>query len=145
MNFFAAPFICIFNRIGVIPEINSCGLIYNREMPMFFLPPIENYENQLSNHLQRRVRHAALLPRCNHNFCHCWTSASAQVSGNFYWTQVYLGSDLWVWMSITERPFADLTDVTLADDDSNSIPTDDVNRANLQLMQVVPSGGQHWN
>ena len=25
--------------------------------------------------------------------------------------------------------FADLTDVTLADEDSNSIPTDDVNRA----------------
>ena len=41
-----------------------------------------------------------------------------------------LGSDLWVLMSV--RPslqdyFADLTDVTLADEDSNSIPTDDVN------------------
>ena len=141
MNFFAAPFICIFDTIGVIPEIKLCGLIYNREMPMFFLPPIENYENQLSDHLQRRVHHAALLPRCNHNFCHCWTSAPAQVSGISYRTQLYLGSDLWVRMSITERPFADLTDVTLADDDSNSIPTDDVNRANLQLMQLVANIG----
>ena len=29
--------------------------------------------------------------------------------------------------SLTPRGFADLTDVTLADEDSNSIPTDDVN------------------
>ena len=43
--------------------------------------------------------------------------------------------------------FADLTDVTLADKDSNSIPTDDVNRAFLGnvAMQVAPSDGQHWN
>ena len=41
--------------------------------------------------------------------------------------------------------FEDLTDVTLADEDSNSIPTDDVNRAILGnlTMQVAPSGGQH--
>ena len=41
--------------------------------------------------------------------------------------------------------FADLTDVTLADEDSNSIPTDDVNRAILGnlAMQVAPSGAQH--
>ena len=40
--------------------------------------------------------------------------------------------------------FADLTDVTLADEDSNSIPTDDVNRAfpGNVAMQVAPSGGQ---
>ena len=31
--------------------------------------------------------------------------------------------------SLTTRLCADLTDVTLADDDCNSIPTDDVNRA----------------
>ena len=37
-----------------------------------------------------------------------------------------LGSDLWVLISETTRGFADLTD-----DDSNSIPTDDVNRAIL--------------
>ena len=29
--------------------------------------------------------------------------------------------------SLSPRGFADLTDVTLADEDSNSIPTDDVN------------------
>ena len=49
--------------------------------------------------------------------------------------------------SLTARGFADLTDVTLADEDSNSIPTDDVNRAFLGnvAMQVAPSDGQHWN
>ena len=43
--------------------------------------------------------------------------------------------------------FADLTDVTLADEDINSIPADDVNRAILGnvAMQVVPPGGQNWN
>ena len=46
---------------------------------------------------------------------------------------------------VSDTPFADLTDVTLADDDSNSIPTDDVNRAILgnMTMHVAPSGGQH--
>ena len=62
---------------------------------------------------------------------------------SFYRTQVYLGFDLWVRVSVTNC--ADLTDVTLADDDSNSIPTDDLNRAILGnvAMQVAPSGGQH--
>ena len=56
----------------------------------------------------------------------------------------YIGPDLS--NSLTDY-FADLTDVTLADEDSNSIPTDDVNRAILSnlAMQVAPSGGQHWN
>ena len=56
-----------------------------------------------------------------------------------------LGSDLWVLMSLTERGFADLTDVTLADEDINSIPADDVNRAILGnvAMQVAPPGGQN--
>ena len=47
--------------------------------------------------------------------------------------------------SLTPRGFADLTDVTLADEDSNSIPTDDVNRAILGnvAMQVAPPGGQN--
>ena len=55
---------------------------------------------------------------------------------------------------------ADLTDVTLIDEDSNSMPTDDVNRAilgnvamqakstwwpNLKLMQVAPLVGQTSN
>ena len=40
--------------------------------------------------------------------------------------------------------FADLTDVTLADEDSNSKPADDVNRAILGnvAMQVAPPGCQ---
>ena len=42
---------------------------------------------------------------------------------------------------------ADLTDVTLADEDTNSILTDDVNMATISnvAMQVAPSGGQNWN
>ena len=56
-----------------------------------------------------------------------------------------LGSDLWVLMSVRTRGFADLTDVTLADEDSNSIPADDVNRAILDnvAMRVAPPGGQN--
>ena len=59
-----------------------------------------------------------------------------------------LGSDLWVLMSVrpsvSPRLCADLTDVTLADEDSNSILTDDVNGAFLGnvAMQVASSGGQ---
>ena len=46
---------------------------------------------------------------------------------------------------ICPRLFADLIGVTLADEDSNSIPTDDVNRAFLGnvAMQVGPSDGKH--
>ena len=60
-----------------------------------------------------------------------------------------LGSDLWVLMSVshslTPTPCADLTDVTLADKDINSIPSYDVNRAILGnvAMQVAPPGGQN--
>ena len=64
-----------------------------------------------------------------------------------------------VCLSVTQTPFADLTDVALADEDSNSIPTDDVNRAilgnvamqvaspsgQLKLMQVATLGGQTCN
>ena len=64
----------------------------------------------------------------------------------FYRTQVSLGSDLWVLISQTEGLCWDLTDVTLADEDSNSIPTSDVNRAfqSNMAMQVAPCDGQHW-
>ena len=43
------------------------------------------------------------------------------------------------------RLCADLTDVTLADEDRNSTPADYVNRAILGnvAMQVVPPGGQN--
>ena len=34
-------------------------------------------------------------------------------------THVNLGSDLRVWMWVSETPFWDLTDVTLADEDTN--------------------------
>ena len=47
--------------------------------------------------------------------------------------------------SLTTRGFADLTDVTLADEDSNSTPADDVTRASLGnvAMHVAPSGDQN--
>ena len=64
----------------------------------------------------------------------------------FYGTQVYLGSDLWVRVSLTKRGFANLTDVTLADEDTNSILTDNANRA-IQgnvAIQVTRPGGQLW-
>ena len=60
-------------------------------------------------------------------------------------------------LSLTLRPFADLTDVTLADKDTNSILTDNANRAiqgneamqvtqpGGKLIQVAPSGGQICN
>ena len=40
-----------------------------------------------------------------------------------------LGSDLWVRFSVTLRGFADLTDVTLADEDTKPILTDNAKRA----------------
>ena len=47
-------------------------------------------------------------------------------------------------MSLHPRAFADLTDVTLADEDSNSTPADYVNRAILGnvAIQVASPGGQ---
>ena len=50
-------------------------------------------------------------------------------------------------LSVTARLFTDLTDVTLADEDNNSIPTDDVKRAIIGnvAMQVAPPGGQTCN
>ena len=50
-------------------------------------------------------------------------------------------------MSLSERPFADLTDVTLAGEDTNSILTDNPNRA-IQgnvAMQVMQPDDQLWN
>ena len=50
----------------------------------------------------------------------------------FYRTQVNLGSDLWVRLSVRHKlrdVCVDLTDVTLADEDTNSILTDNANRA----------------
>ena len=71
----------------------------------------------------------------------CFTSnVTSLCVTNFYRTQVYLGSDLWV--SVFKRPFADLADATLADEDTNSILSDNANRA-IQgnvAMQVTQPG-----
>ena len=48
---------------------------------------------------------------------------------HFYRTQVDQRSDLWVRMSVTPPPLWNLTDVMLANEDTNSIPTDNANRA----------------
>ena len=47
---------------------------------------------------------------------------------HFYRTQVNLGSDLWVRMSVRDV-WLDLTDVTLADEDTNSILADNAKGA----------------
>ena len=55
----------------------------------------------------------------------------------------YPWTDQWVWVSVTVR-FTDLTDVTLADEDTNSILTDNVKRAiqGNEAMQVMQTGDQ---
>ena len=58
-----------------------------------------------------------------------------------------LGSDLCVPISVTERGLANLTDVTLADQATNSIQADNANMA-IQgnvAMKVTQSSGQLWN
>ena len=47
----------------------------------------------------------------------------------FYRTQVSLGSGLWVPVYIHPRALWNIADVTLADDDTNSMLADDANRA----------------
>ena len=61
---------------------------------------------------------------------------------HFYRTQVNLGSDSWVRLSLSEwvsNVWLDLTDVTLADEDTKSKLTDDANRAiqGNEAMQVM--------
>ena len=95
----------------------------------------------------------------------------------FYRTQVYLGSDLWVRVSLTPRRFASYTSYTIHTSytsytihtgytsytsyrlftryklfTSYRLYTEKVTVSsgaiwwpNLELMQVVPSGGQIWN
>ena len=56
-----------------------------------------------------------------------------------------MGPDLC--LSVSKTPCVDLTDVTLADKETNLILTDKVNRV-LQgnvAMQVTQPGGQPWN
>ena len=59
------------------------------------------------------------------------------------WGPIYRSGSL----SLTEPLCADLTDVTLADEDTNSILTDIANRAfqGNVAMQVTQPGGQLWN
>ena len=96
---------------------------------------------------------------------HGWWRDNHHHCGN-----IFIGpmlSDLWVLVSLTnslsERCSWNLTDVTLADEDTKSKPTDNAKRAiqgneamqvlqtgaiwrpNLQLMHVVPSGGLIFN
>ena len=62
------------------------------------------------------------------------------LSPTFYRTEVHLGSDIWVQMSVSDYK----TVLRLANEDTNSIQTDDVKVA-IQCkvaMQMVPSGGQ---
>ena len=65
----------------------------------------------------------------------------------FYRTQVYLGSDLWVPVSVSQSVsdvlLTKLMCLSLVDEDTKSILADDTNRAipgNLE-MQVAPPGG----
>ena len=73
------------------------------------------------------------------------------VDENFYRTQVSLVRSMGLIVSKSVSiPFADFTDVTLADEDTNSILADNANRAiqgnvAMQVTQVAPSGGQILN
>ena len=58
------------------------------------------------------------------------------LSNAFYRTLIYLGSDLWVCMSVCHRPCWYLTDVTLADEHTNSILTEEVNDIQKESVHV---------
>ena len=61
---------------------------------------------------------------------------------------MYLGSDLWVRFSLTNKQTESKTFVqTMADEDTNSILTDNANRAfqGNVAMQVTQSGGKICN
>ena len=66
-----------------------------------------------------------------------------------YRTQVYLGSDLRVRVSLTEWVqdlCADLTDVTLADEDTNSILSDNANgHSNLWDIHKLVDRMEDWS
>ena len=56
-----------------------------------------------------------------------------------------MGPDVTPYLPTYLQDYLQTIDVTLADEDSNLIPTDDVHRAILGnvAMQVAPSGAQH--
>ena len=63
-----------------------------------------------------------------------------------WWPKLELmGPDVTPYLPTYLQDYLQTIDVTLADEDSNLIPTDDVHRAILGnvAMQVAPSGGQH--
>ena len=59
------------------------------------------------------------------------------------WGPIYGSGSL----SLSLTPFADMTDVTLADEDTNSILTDKANRTfqGNVATRVTQPGGQLWN
>ena len=65
------------------------------------------------------------------------------IGPRYTWGPIY-GSEC---LKLTPRPCADLTDVTLADEDTKSIPTDNAKRAikGNVAMHVRQPGGQLWN
>ena len=65
------------------------------------------------------------------------------IGPRYTWGPIY-GSEC---LKLTEGGCADLTDVTLADEDTNSILTDNANRAiqDNVAMQITQSGCQLWN
>ena len=88
----------------------------------------------------QRVRHCKIGPsrfQMSHQALHVFIGPRCP------WGPIYESGCL----SLTGRAFADLTDVTLADEDTNSILTDNANRAfqGNVAMQVAPSGGQICN
>ena len=91
---------------------------------------------------------------CNDFNIVTWINFVVHNATDFYRTQVSLGSDLWVQLSETNSDTFVQTNLT--DEDTNSILTDNANKAFqsnmamqlmqlMQLMQVAPSGGQFCN
>ena len=102
-----------------------------------------------------KVQRFCYLLRFQIDLAHLWTDFQSCFS--FYRTQVYLESDLWVRVSVTEwGRFLKLNWVDSGWWNTNSILTDNANRAiqvnvamhvdatwwpKLQLMHVAPPGG----
>ena len=62
------------------------------------------------------------------------------IGPRYPWGPIYWFASLSLTIKVSETPFADLTDVTLADEHTNSSWWE-----NLQLMQVALSCGQFFN
>ena len=109
--------------------------------------PYWHYQLVLSWYLHQPESHQLSLHKVSYSLTsgpkdpkHTWKILK-NVHGHFYRTQVNLGSDLWVRMSLRPTPCVDLTDVTLADEDTNSILTDNANRiiqGNVAIQVTQP-------